>query len=79
MSDLPVVQSRQVLPAEAMLTGSPATQEKDAQGIQEYPAAVEWTYPDGGLRAWLVVLGCFTMASTCMYADGLPVLECPGI
>ncbi|KAF7293088.1 Monocarboxylate transporter [Mycena indigotica] len=27
---------------------------------------VEWTYPDGGLRAWLVVAGCFIMAMTCM-------------
>jgi hypothetical protein len=27
---------------------------------------VEWTYPDGGFRAWLVVLGCFIMACTCM-------------
>ena len=28
---------------------------------------VEWTYPDGGLRAWLVVLGCFLYAATMMY------------
>jgi hypothetical protein len=26
----------------------------------------EWAYPDGGLRAWLVVAGCFSMSATCM-------------
>ncbi|KAJ7337419.1 major facilitator superfamily domain-containing protein, partial [Mycena albidolilacea] len=26
----------------------------------------EWAYPDGGLRAWLVVAGCFIMSATCM-------------
>ncbi|THU78572.1 MFS general substrate transporter [Dendrothele bispora CBS 962.96] len=26
----------------------------------------EMTYPDGGLRAWLVVLGCFMFACSCM-------------
>ncbi|PBK63944.1 MFS general substrate transporter [Armillaria solidipes] len=29
-----------------------------------YP--LEWRYPDGGARAWLVVLGCFMFAATCM-------------
>lgn len=29
----------------------------------------EWTYPDGGFRAWLVVLGCFMMACSCMYVN----------
>ncbi|KAK0447184.1 major facilitator superfamily domain-containing protein [Armillaria borealis] len=29
-----------------------------------YP--LEWRYPDGGGRAWLVVLGCFMFAATCM-------------
>ncbi|KIY46612.1 MFS general substrate transporter, partial [Fistulina hepatica ATCC 64428] len=24
----------------------------------------EWTYPDGGLRAWLVVLGCFILSGS---------------
>jgi hypothetical protein len=32
----------------------------------EADGEVEWTYPDGGFRAWLVVLGCFIMACTCM-------------
>lgn len=29
-------------------------------------AADEWVYPDGGLRAWLVVFGCFLFAATTM-------------
>lgn len=36
----------------------------------EQAADRDWTedlqYPDGGLHAWLVVLGCFLFASTCM-------------
>ncbi|KAK0224157.1 major facilitator superfamily domain-containing protein [Armillaria fumosa] len=48
------------------------TEEKVAESHDEekseetgtYP--LEWRYPDGGTRAWLVVLGCFMFASTCM-------------
>ncbi|PBK86442.1 MFS general substrate transporter [Armillaria gallica] len=48
------------------------TKEKVAEGHDEeksheagsYP--LEWQYPDVGARAWLVVLGCFMFASTCM-------------
>ncbi|KAK0442805.1 major facilitator superfamily domain-containing protein [Desarmillaria tabescens] len=28
--------------------------------------SLDWRYPDGGLRAWLVVLGCFMYATTIM-------------
>ncbi|KAJ7241672.1 hypothetical protein B0H12DRAFT_39627 [Mycena haematopus] len=72
MADLSNVQSHQVLPAEAMLPGdslqlSPVVSEKNDLGVSENVAeAGQWTYPDGGLRAWLVVLGCFIMAATCM-------------
>ncbi|KAJ7130400.1 major facilitator superfamily domain-containing protein [Mycena epipterygia] len=75
MSDLSIVQSRQVLPAEAMLPGTqlqvnPIVREKSSLGTREDAAEaggeLEWTYPDGGLRAWLVVFGCFIMSSTCM-------------
>ncbi|KDE05180.1 hypothetical protein MVLG_04422 [Microbotryum lychnidis-dioicae p1A1 Lamole] len=30
----------------------------------EEPQVVEWTYPDGGLRAWSVVFGCWVFASS---------------
>ncbi|KAF7343328.1 Monocarboxylate transporter [Mycena venus] len=75
MADLSKVQSHQVLPAEAMLPGdplqvNPVVREKSNLGtredVVEAGADGEWTYPDGGLRAWLVVLGCFIMACTCM-------------
>ncbi|KAJ6588184.1 major facilitator superfamily domain-containing protein [Mycena capillaripes] len=75
MADLSNVQSHQVLPAEAMLPGSPLqvdaiVREKSELGSREDAAEAggedDWTYPDGGFRAWLVVLGCFIMASTCM-------------
>ncbi|KAJ6465069.1 major facilitator superfamily domain-containing protein [Mycena vitilis] len=75
MSDFSNVQSHQVLPAEAMLPGDPlqvkpVILEKSDLGTQEDMVQAgeedEWTYPDGGLRAWLVVGGCFIMACTCM-------------
>lgn len=46
-----------------------------AQGFSSHTldAEEEFTYPDGGLRAWLVVLGCFIMACTCMYAVSLAI------
>ncbi|KAJ7151334.1 major facilitator superfamily domain-containing protein [Mycena crocata] len=75
MAELSMVQSNQVLPAEALLPGTqlqfnPIIREKSTLGTHEDAAATdgaaEWTYPDGGLRAWLVVLGCFIMSSTCM-------------
>lgn len=68
MSDLSIVHHQSGLPAEALL---PA-QQQDSQTIREKSSEsdaggeVEWTYPDGGLRAWLVVLGCFIMSCTCM-------------
>ncbi|KAJ7868485.1 major facilitator superfamily domain-containing protein [Mycena leptocephala] len=74
MAELTNVQSHQVLPAEAMLPGAalqvnPVVNEKNALVTREDAAEAgegEWTYPDGGFRAWLVVLGCFIMACTCM-------------
>ena len=83
MAELSLVQSHHILPAELPGTGeSPqvgpvaVVPEKStsidalATANSELVAhATEWTYPDGGLRAWLVVLGCFIMASTCMYAS----------
>lgn len=54
------------------------TKEKVAEGHDEeksdetgsYP--LEWRYLDGGARAWLVVLGCFMFASTCMCVSLTP-------
>ncbi|KAK0229972.1 major facilitator superfamily domain-containing protein [Armillaria nabsnona] len=70
------------VPAEALLVPSIATlsvsspltremtKEKVAEDHEEEKSAdsypLEWRYPDGGARAWLVVLGCFMFASTCM-------------
>lgn len=76
-SDLSNVQCRPGLPAEAMLPvdalqflNNPVVREKSNLGTcedtMEAGAEGEWTYPDGGLRAWLVVAGCFIMAATCM-------------
>ncbi|KAJ7178158.1 major facilitator superfamily domain-containing protein [Mycena filopes] len=78
MSDFSIVPSpQQLLPAEAILPGvqlpqvNSVVREKDNLATTENVEAggdelTEWTYPDGGVRAWLVVLGCFIMASTCM-------------
>ncbi|KAK7042544.1 monocarboxylate transporter [Favolaschia claudopus] len=77
MTDLSNVQPHQVLPpAEAMLPGDPlqvnpvmVLEKGNLDTCEKAVVAVvadEWTYPDGGLRAWLVVLGCFIMACTCM-------------
>ncbi|KAJ7337525.1 major facilitator superfamily domain-containing protein [Mycena albidolilacea] len=76
-SDLSNVQCRPGLPAEAMLPvdalqflNNPVVREKSNLGTcedaVEAGAEGEWNYPDGGLRAWLVVAGCFIMAATCM-------------
>ncbi|KAJ7201133.1 major facilitator superfamily domain-containing protein [Mycena pura] len=82
MAELSLVQSHHILPAEAKLPGAGAPPRVEPVAVvrekrtstdalvtadSELVAhAAEWTYPDGGLRAWLVVLGCFIMASTCM-------------
>ncbi|KAF8208080.1 major facilitator superfamily domain-containing protein [Mycena galopus ATCC 62051] len=73
MADLSNVQSHQVLPpVEAMLPADPlhlspiADEKSDLAESQDAAEAGQWTYPDGGLRAWLVVAGCFIMAGTCM-------------
>ncbi|KAJ7734770.1 major facilitator superfamily domain-containing protein [Mycena maculata] len=50
----------------AQLQVNPIVREKSLVGVVESVGEDEWTYPDGGLRAWLVVLGCFIMACTCM-------------
>lgn len=34
---------------------------------------LEDAYPDGGLRAWLVVLGCFLYACTVLYVAPFPL------
>ncbi|KAJ7621573.1 major facilitator superfamily domain-containing protein [Mycena polygramma] len=71
MSNFSNVQSHQVLPAEAMLPGYPLRVEAEIpekQNLRTREELVqageedEWTYPDGGVRAWLVVGGCFIMA-----------------
>ncbi|KAJ6464040.1 major facilitator superfamily domain-containing protein [Mycena sanguinolenta] len=72
MADSSNVQSHQVLPAEALLPGDPlqlnpvVREKSDPEASLDAVDAGQWTYPDGGLRAWLVVLGCFIMAATCM-------------
>ncbi|KAK0499053.1 major facilitator superfamily domain-containing protein [Armillaria luteobubalina] len=66
-----LVSSQAILSVSSPLTRE-MTKEKVAEGHDEeksdetstYP--LEWRYPDGGTRAWLVVLGCFMFASTCM-------------
>lgn len=65
-----------VLPAKAIVLGAqpqdnPSLREKSSlekipDDAEDGAEELEWTYPDGGLRAWLVVLGCFIMSSTCM-------------
>lgn len=69
------------MPAEALLVPSQATlnvsspfgtKEKtedahDGEKTDQVTSSpLEWRYPDGGTRAWLVVLGCFMFAATCM-------------
>ncbi|KAJ7679089.1 major facilitator superfamily domain-containing protein [Mycena polygramma] len=72
MSDSSILQSLPVLPAqEALHTGLDSvdcekTSVETPKDAVEADSDVEWTYPDGGFRAWLVVLGCFIMACTCM-------------
>lgn len=57
-----------VLPAEAMLAKS-SPHVVDEKIDEEYASAPEWTFPDGGLRAWSIVLGCFLFTCTCMYVE----------
>lgn len=39
----------------------------DSDSEKATVVTVEDTYPDGGLRAWLVVLGCFMYTCTVLY------------
>ncbi|KAJ7630847.1 major facilitator superfamily domain-containing protein [Roridomyces roridus] len=65
MSDsLSIAEIQPGLPAEAILSSSPQPQ-GDPEKTASDEEKIEWTYPDGG-RGWLVVLGCFIMACTCM-------------
>ncbi|KAJ7030643.1 major facilitator superfamily domain-containing protein [Mycena alexandri] len=71
MADLSILQSHQVLPAEAMLPGAqlqidPVVGEKGSLTTTFEDAESGGEAPDGGFRAWLVVFGCFIMACTCM-------------
>ncbi|CAK5278089.1 unnamed protein product [Mycena citricolor] len=74
MSSPSSIPAGSILPAEALLQGeavtvvAPAADRKAAQLNEKASVAdeEEWTYPDGGLRAWLVVFGCALMTATCM-------------
>ncbi|KAJ7050188.1 major facilitator superfamily domain-containing protein [Mycena amicta] len=61
-STLPVEGVAVVAREKGIVTAS----DSEASSQTELGGDVEWTYPDGGLRAWLVVAGCFIMAMTCM-------------
>ncbi|KAJ7908486.1 major facilitator superfamily domain-containing protein [Mycena leptocephala] len=69
MSDLSILQSLDslpVLPAQGMLPDTIDCEKTSEETSKDAAEEVEWMYPDGGFRAWLVVLGCFIMACTCM-------------
>ncbi|KAJ7653923.1 major facilitator superfamily domain-containing protein [Mycena polygramma] len=79
-TDLSTAQPHQLqaLPAEAILHVDPPhikpavvqVEKRESRMRREDHAEAreedDWTYPDGGLRAWLVVAGCSIMAGTCM-------------
>ncbi|KAK0447195.1 major facilitator superfamily domain-containing protein [Armillaria borealis] len=69
MSTQTNLHSRDVIPTEAMLASTHALDEKaikDMTSDADHTSSDDWGYPDGGLRAWLVVLGCFMFSCTCM-------------
>ncbi|KAJ7507086.1 major facilitator superfamily domain-containing protein [Mycena galericulata] len=68
MSDSSTVSPQPGLPADAALPAKVQANVmvRENLDVAEAGGEVEWTYPDGGFRAWLVVLGCFIMSSTCM-------------
>ncbi|KAJ7130399.1 major facilitator superfamily domain-containing protein [Mycena epipterygia] len=76
MSELSTMDSVPAMPAQVMVLGAQlqdnailrekSSLEKMAGDAAEAAEELEWTYPDGGLRAWLVVLSCFIMSSTCI-------------
>ncbi|KAF8911323.1 major facilitator superfamily domain-containing protein [Mucidula mucida] len=63
------------VPAEALLAPVPTTPHFDEKSHdkeqgpatdQDHHAPPDWTFPDGGFRAWSIVFGCFLFACTCM-------------
>ncbi len=69
MSTQTDLHSRDVIPTEVMLASTHALDEKAVKGVTsdaDHASPDDWGYPDGGLRAWLVVLGCFMFSCTCM-------------
>lgn len=71
-----VVQSNDIIPIDVVFEGPLAELGEPKKSIvhsvikvdsdsEKVPVtAIEETYPDGGLRAWLVVIGCFLYSGT---------------
>ncbi|KAG7445307.1 MFS general substrate transporter [Guyanagaster necrorhizus] len=48
------------------MLGSALDEKATSSDGDDHANTDDWEYPDGGLRAWLVVLGCFMFSCTCM-------------